>query len=157
MARKIAKRLHILNRGREPFLTYLRNITPQVLLIYAALMLSTKMDFGRLDLSNWVMTVECFILFGAFAAAFGINASNLLRSFSSRFERWRRRVGALLDRNGITDRRRRNAVKLGEGIKRLHVEFVEYMLVVILMQMVLAVVFFSALQQVATTRITHMT
>ncbi len=156
MGRSISRRLHILNRGREPFLNYLRNLTPQVVLLYAALMLSTKMDFNRVDLSNWEITSAFFLLIGAFMAAAWINASNLLRSYSGRFERWRRRVGTLLDKKQITNKCHRNAVKIGEGLKRFHLEFTEFFLVVFLMQIALAIVMALAMQQAnSTLRLAH--
>jgi hypothetical protein len=62
----------------------------------------------------------------------------------------------LLDKKMIVDKRRRNAVKVGEGLKRLHVEFIEFFLVAFLMQIALAIVIALAMQQANTAlRLAH--
>lgn len=47
----------ILGLGRPAFLEFLRNLTPQVLLLVVSLSLWVRLDFTEFDLSNWPSTL----------------------------------------------------------------------------------------------------
>lgn len=48
--------MHILGAGRGAFLEFLRNLTPTILMTSVALLLWFRLDFRRIDLSNWSAT-----------------------------------------------------------------------------------------------------
>jgi len=143
--KKLTSRIHILNGGREDYQNFLRNLTPQVLLLSSALLLSTKLDFKRFDLDNWPVTTAFFILLAAFGAAAWINSSNFYRAFTARFEKWQLKIGKLLDRHGVLGWRRRNAARLYAGLKKKRVEFLEFLLVIFFLQTALAIVMAQAI------------
>lgn len=49
--------MEILGKGRVAFLEFLRNLTPQVLLLVASLSMWVRLDFTQFDLSNWPSTL----------------------------------------------------------------------------------------------------
>lgn len=53
--------MHILGAGRGAFLEFLRNLTPSVLMASIALLLWSRLDFTRVDLSNWATTLAFFV------------------------------------------------------------------------------------------------
>ena len=62
----------LLSEGRGPFLEFLRNLTPQVLLIGIAAKIGSSLDFATWDAANWAETslfVACLLLFFASVAA----------------------------------------------------------------------------------------
>ena len=154
--KKLSNRIHILNGGREAYQNFLRNLTPQVLLLYSALVLSTKLDFKRFDLDNWQVTLAFFILLVAFGVAAWINSSNLYRSITDRLEKWQLKIGKKLDRHEITGRRRRSAARLYAVLKKKRVEFLEFMLVIFFLQTALAIVVAQAILSADTVlRVAH--
>lgn len=44
--------MHLLNAGRATFLEFLRNLTPQALILSIAIIAGMKLDFTRINLSN---------------------------------------------------------------------------------------------------------
>lgn len=48
--------MHILGAGRGAFLEFLRNLTPTILMTSVAVLFWFRLDFGRIDLSNWSAT-----------------------------------------------------------------------------------------------------
>lgn len=70
--------MHILGAGRSAFLEFLRNLTPAVLLASLALLYWVRLDFRRVDLSNWVPTVAFFGCALTAALAFYANVSAFL-------------------------------------------------------------------------------
>jgi hypothetical protein len=53
--------VYLLKEGRAAFLEFLRNLTPQILLLSLAFLVGSKLDFTRLDFSNTTPTVIFFI------------------------------------------------------------------------------------------------
>lgn len=147
--KKLTKRLHILNGGREAYQNFLRNLTPQVLLLSSAFLLWTKLDFKRFDLDNWQATSAFFILFAAFVGAAWINSSNFYINFTARFENWQLKLGKKLDRHGITGWRRRSAARLYAVWKKKLVELIEILVVNVFLQTVIAIVVAQAMLSVA--------
>lgn len=154
--KKLTAHIHILNGGREDYQNFLRNLTPQVLLLSSASLLWTKLDFERFDLDNWQATLAFFILLAAFGAAAWINSSNFYRTFTARFEKWQLKIGKMLDRRGVLGWRRRNAARLYAGLKKKNVEFIELLLVVFFLQTALAIVVAQAIMAAnAILRVAH--
>lgn len=52
--------MHILNAGRGAFLEFLRNLTPFILLTSISILTWARLDFGRIDLTNWALTLAFF-------------------------------------------------------------------------------------------------
>jgi hypothetical protein len=55
----------IFSYARGPFLEFLRNLTPQIMLFSIAIVMSTKLDTNKFDLSNtrsrlWLSTKRWF-------------------------------------------------------------------------------------------------
>jgi hypothetical protein len=53
--------MHILGLGRAAFLEFLRNLTPMVLMASIALLTWAQLDFRRVDLSNWLLTMAFYV------------------------------------------------------------------------------------------------
>jgi hypothetical protein len=70
--------MHILNAGRGAFLEFLRNLTPFVLLFSVSLLLHNRLDFRRIDLSNWVLTLAFFSCALTACFSFYANLSSFL-------------------------------------------------------------------------------
>lgn len=52
--------MKLLGEGRQVFLEFLRNLTPQVLLLAVVLPMGVQLDFRAFDASNWVATLAFF-------------------------------------------------------------------------------------------------
>ncbi|WP_156473003.1 hypothetical protein [Pseudorhodoferax sp. Leaf265] len=87
--------IHILGAGRSAFLEFLRNLTPCFLFASVALFLSVRLDFNRVDLSNWAPTFAFIVCALVSAFAFFANLSAFLDSAlgpNQRLERAARRL-----------------------------------------------------------------
>jgi hypothetical protein len=90
----------ILGEGRQAFLEFLRNLTPQVLLLVVALSTWVRLDFSTFDASNWRATSAFFacattLLFAVVANAlqfFDSYLSAALKAVEKKMERARRRL-----------------------------------------------------------------
>jgi len=59
----------IFSYARGPFLEFLRNLTPQILLLSIAIIMGTKLDLTKFDLSNTWNTMPFILVMGTFFAA----------------------------------------------------------------------------------------
>lgn len=75
--------MSILGEGRGPFLEFLRNLTPQVLLLAFALSVWVGLDFTTFDLSNWATTLAFYVCAITFVLAVLANMNQFLESYSS--------------------------------------------------------------------------
>ena len=74
--------MYLLTDGRGPFLDFLRNLTPQALLLSLAFISGSKLDLSTFDLSNWAATFV-FVMFLVMAVLAGFaNASLFLGRFT---------------------------------------------------------------------------
>lgn len=64
--------------ARGPYLEFLRNLTPQVLLASLAWVLALKLDFSRFDLQNFVPTFGFYAFLALFGFAVYSNISLLM-------------------------------------------------------------------------------
>jgi hypothetical protein len=126
--KKIRDRLQLLNDGRSFYLEFLRNLTPQIALLTVTFLLGSMLDFTRIDLSNWLPTFACFVLFGAFVLAFYVNAAIFYERLFSPWKAWRTRLERLLTAHGFHGYRRVVA-KLRVTWRFRFVEFLELLAV----------------------------
>ena len=75
--------MHLLGVGRQAFLEFLRNLTPQTLLLTLALVLWTQLDFGKVDISNWASTFAFFSCALTWLFAVLANMTQFIESYSS--------------------------------------------------------------------------
>lgn len=74
--------MYLLTDGRTIFLEFLRNLTPQALLLSLAFVTGSRLDLTEWDLSNWAQTF-IFLMFVALALLSGIaNASLFIGRFA---------------------------------------------------------------------------
>ena len=59
----------IFSYARGPFLEFLRNLTPQILLFSIAVIMGTKLDLTKFDFSNTWNTMPFILVMGTFFAA----------------------------------------------------------------------------------------
>ncbi|WP_338761626.1 hypothetical protein [Massilia sp. METH4] len=78
--------MYLLTDGRTIFLEFLRNLTPQALLLSLAFVTGSRLDLNEWDLSNWAQTF-IFLMFVALALLSGIaNASLFIGRFAPMFQ-----------------------------------------------------------------------
>lgn len=85
----VSSLMYLLGKGRGPFLEFLRNLTPMVLMGGISLVMWARLDFGKLDWSNWFDAVVFYLcLFTAVLALFANIDHFLDQAFSPlRFDR----------------------------------------------------------------------
>lgn len=86
---------------RVHYLDFLRNLSPQVVLASLAWVIAVKLDFGKLDPSNWLQTAGFFIYLAAFAWSFWANATLFLERAFPEFSAWRKAEEGVLTEAGI--------------------------------------------------------
>ena len=72
--------MYILGKGKKPFLEFLRNLTPQILLLTIALLVGVKIDFTSFDFDNTIPTATFYIVLGVFLMSFYANSALLIES-----------------------------------------------------------------------------
>jgi hypothetical protein len=75
--------MHLLGVGRQAFLEFLRNLTPQALLLAFGLSLWAQLDFHQFDLSNWAMTLAFFSCSVTWLLAVLANMAQFIDNYSS--------------------------------------------------------------------------
>ena len=101
--------MHLLGVGRQAFLEFLRNLTPQALLLAFGLNLWMQLDFHQLDMRNWAKTAAFYICFMTWASAVFANMSQFIVNYSSavlptiegRMTKAKRRLSGLGSRNAF--------------------------------------------------------
>ena len=93
----------LLNEGQRPFLEFLRNLTPQALLASTALLLGVRLDFGRVDLSNWFSTLSFFLCVAFACLAFFANMNQYFDALLASVDRFGTLARRLV-RLGVTRR-----------------------------------------------------
>lgn len=73
--------MKILGEGKPAFLEFLRNLTPQVLLLAVALTLAVQLDFSEFDLSNWWSTAAFFACAAVLCFAVLANTLQFIESY----------------------------------------------------------------------------
>ena len=90
---------------RPHYLDFLRNLTPQVVLASLALVIAMKLDFNKLDISNWMQTAGFLIYLLAFGWSFWANATLFLERLFPEFSEWRKAEEGKLLNSGVRGRR----------------------------------------------------
>lgn len=67
-----------LRNARGPYLNFLRNLTPQILLASLAWVLASKLNFTKVDFANYLPTIGFFAFFALFVYAVYSNISLFL-------------------------------------------------------------------------------
>ena len=75
--------MNLLGSGRSAFLEFLRNLTPQVLLLALTLVTFSKLDLQRFDPSNWFDTVVFFSCFATWFLAVVANMLQFVENYSA--------------------------------------------------------------------------
>lgn len=98
--------MHIFEKGRPAFLEFLRNLTPQILLLSFALVAYSRIDIGRWDPSNWGPTLVFYSFAIAWLLALVASAIQFTEAFCTSFEplnvraiKAERRVNSLKNRS----------------------------------------------------------
>lgn len=137
---KALKRIYVLNAGRGPFLNFLRNLTPQVLLLSSSLLLAKRMDFTKLDLGNWDVTVGFFTLLIGFLVAVWINSADFLVGCFKPFDKWKRRLELKLQSGQIDGKWQKAAARAMAIFWRKKIEAIEIIAIVFFLQAAFAIV-----------------
>lgn len=95
-------RLQLLNNGREHYLNYLRNLTPQILIFSIVILAGRKLDFTRFDFNNFEATLLFFILLGSFMLAVYANSTIFYEHCFSELKEWIAELDASLKAQNIT-------------------------------------------------------
>ncbi|EIO4107045.1 TPA: hypothetical protein ACGU4U_004279 [Vibrio vulnificus] len=85
--------MKFMHSGRKHYLEFLRNLTPQVLLLSFTFTVGSRLNFGVIDLSNWFPTVIFFVLLIAFISAFYANCYQFVSGVYGDFGRWSDKIG----------------------------------------------------------------
>jgi hypothetical protein len=72
---------HILTDGRAPFLEFLRNLTPQVILLAVGLRLGAKLHPFNWDPSNWQATSLFIVVIAIWLAAVYANTTTFIEKY----------------------------------------------------------------------------
>jgi hypothetical protein len=67
--------IRIIGGGCKAYLEFLRNLTPQILLLGFTIHVGKQLSFTSVDFSNWLQTLIFFVLLISFLFAFIINYS----------------------------------------------------------------------------------
>lgn len=91
----LAQRLEQIKVARHPYLEFLRNLTPQILLASLAWIFMTMIDFNREYRSNIMPILGFITFFGAFIAAFVANSTLFYKEVFAELYEWRALVGRI--------------------------------------------------------------
>ncbi|WP_444922363.1 hypothetical protein ACJJID_08650 [Microbulbifer sp. CnH-101-G] len=72
--------MYILREGRKDFLDFLRNLTPQILILSLVIMCGVQLDFTVIDFSKTGLTFIFWVLVALWGMAFWANATLLVES-----------------------------------------------------------------------------
>jgi hypothetical protein len=136
--REITKRLQLLNDGRAHYLEFLRNLTPQTLLLSIVWLLAAKLDFTKFDINNWFPTALFFFLFGWFALAVYASSTLFYQRCFADLIKWRSTLFKSLTFQGLTGHRRFFA-KVDAVWKERFIEVLELQAVFWLFQVALGI------------------
>lgn len=137
--KKFTDRLQLLNGGRDHYLEFLRNLTPQILLLSGAVLLGARLDFTRFDFDNIIPTLVFFVVLGSFILAFWANASRFYERCSGEWKAWLSELQDSLTAQDIKGSHRIVA-KLKAIWRERFVEFLELLIVQWFFPITLAIV-----------------
>lgn len=136
---RFTERLQLLNGGRKHFLEFLRNLTPQVILLSIAMLLGARLDFSRFDINNIGMTFLFFAMLFSFLLAFYANSTLLYENCFGDLKKWVDDLGESLTKREVKGWRR-FYMKLTALFRERLVEVLEMLAVLFFLQVAFAVV-----------------
>jgi len=129
--------------AREPYLNFLRNLGPQILVSSLAWVLGSKLDFTKWDVSNAPTTIMFFGFLLLFLYAIYANTSLFLKALFPTFESWIKAQEASI--KGINTSRPMIPLLLFKAIfTHKKAEFFLVFLVSVFLQFLIAGVFVSS-------------
>ena len=134
----------LLTTGKGAFLEFLRNLTPQILLFSIAIVMATKLDLKRFDLSNTWGTLPFLMVIGVFLCA---AIANMLMFFEKSCESldWVNDESKRLHNDGIKGWMHIKALAR-LLIARNKALFLELLIAGLVVQVGFAAVFFASIQ-----------
>lgn len=78
----VCSAMKILGKGRPLFLEFLRNLTPQILLLAFGLTLWVRLDFHHFDFRNWFNTVVFYACALTFLLAISANIIQFIEGYA---------------------------------------------------------------------------
>lgn len=137
MPGKWQRRIEQLKAARRPFLDFLRNLGPQVLLLTLVELLGTRLDFTRWDINNIPMTSVFYTFLLAFVAAVAANATLLYEEAFGELLQWRAAKHLELKAQGF------KAWKYGKAMweamfRERFLEFITYLYLILFFQVMFA-------------------
>ncbi len=120
--RRVRGRLQLLNDGREHYLNFLRNLTPQIILLSTIWLASEKFDIPpRIDFNNTFNTFVFLALVCTFSLAVYANITRFRDQCFVEFDNWHSEQQKTLAAQGIKGRR--HYIEMAKAIYRY--KFVE--------------------------------
>lgn len=140
--------IRIVRVGRKAYLEFLRNLTPQILLLGFAIHVGKQLDFTSIDFSNWLQTLIFWVLFISFGFAFFINYFSLLSECFPDIDRlFKRQANRNQDNRLITIRS--NAALFRSIFKNRPLVLIEIVFLTIFVNIVAAVILISGVRYAA--------
>lgn len=133
-----------LQNARGPYLNFLRNLTPQILLASLAWVLASKLNFAKIDLSNFVPTSGFFAFLSLFTYAAYSNISIFLTEVFPGLMPWVRAEEGRLHSDGLS-RLRIPKQLLMATLKERKLELALAAFTIVALQFVLAGVFVASI------------
>lgn len=135
--------MHLLNDGRAAFLEFLRNLTPQAVILSIAIVSGMKLDFTRINLANTGPTLIFWLLVAIWGmAAWANNSLFLEKSLIS--VRPISRASRLFSLQGLTGIRL-TAANLAYSWRNKRIIFIELVVLMVIVEFGLVVVAVSAI------------
>lgn len=133
-----------LRLARTPYLHFLRNLTPQILLASLAWILALKLNFTKIDLANWVATLGFFAFLTLFLFAVHSNISLFMSELFPGLMPWvREREGSLESAN--VSKLRLPMLLLGAALRERKLEIALAVFAMVMLQFVFAGILVSSI------------
>lgn len=135
--------MHLLNDGRAAFLEFLRNLTPQAVILSIAIVSGMKLDFARVDLANTGPTLVFWLLVAIWGMAVWANSSLFLEKSLISVKPINRasRLFSLQGRAGI----RLTVANLAYSWRNKRIIFIELIVLMLIVEFGFVIVAFSAI------------
>lgn len=134
----------IFSYARGPFLEFLRNLTPQILLFSIAIILGSKLDINKIDISNTLNSIPFILVVAVFFSAAIANMFMFIEN-SCKSVDWIDEKSKKFHKKGIKGWRhlRYLSVLLWRNSK---IFFVEIVVAILIVQVGFSAVFLSSIQ-----------
>lgn len=135
--------MHLFNDGRAAFLEFLRNLTPQAVILSLAIVSGMRLDFTRIDFTNTGRTLIFWLLIAIWAAAAWANTSLFIEKSLVSVKPISRasRLFARQGRNGL----RLTGANIAYSWRNKRVIFIELVVLMLIVEFGLVIVAASAI------------